>query len=594
MREIDEKAEEIWAKEKMDETFKVIGNMYHGKWQAKGNVDDKTIHVNMLYPVAKLASAGLSVKNPRVTAQLRSDKGDLAENESGNRMAAVLNYQTEMLDYAQEIALARLHAQTLPFGVIKYGLDDGGLVWWAVVNPRDLRIDPGLTTFRPSQGRWIRERFQASLAALRETGLYDVKVLDAIRGRHAGKGKGELVAEETIMLECKEYYRKVGDRIELLTEAVDEGDEMDDPLRYEPNWDDHGNGFPYEFLWLSDPLRGLFPIAEPMLYREQNLEINGLRTKGLNAASRANIKIVATGTNVDQDELNKLKSDEAMEVTQFGDGTKVDVLNPAALNTDVYRVQEQQARDDIANITGFMGDSRELPQTGSRPANIAMINQKNSMARMGEVDARTQRWLLRLYRKTANLNQAKLSKDLWIKIAGKYAKVGKKDIAGDYDYSLNIYNNLSSDPAQRRADAEALFKLLAGVQDENGVKIATRHLVNIVLDAWDRTDGEQFWAVPAKEEKAPAVAPAAPPNPLELASLAGGAPPPGLAAGLPPPPAMPAGGPPGMPPLPPGVTVGEDGIPVGPDGQPIPPEVLAELVKAMMAQGGGAPPAPAA
>lgn len=521
IRAIADQAEKRWVDDKMPDQFKKVRQLYHGKWKKEATESNMIVHVNLLYPIVKVGAAGMSVKVPEVKATPRKADPGKDDYAKADRMAAALNYSTKVMRYPQENRLALLHALSYPYAVWKFGVDkETGLVWWMACEPENVRVY-NQDTWAPLEGRWIQHKFNKYVAEMRATGLYKDKTLDSVMDKE--KKRGEEKYEDTVKVELKESQYLDGKTMRLVTETPG----MDDPLRVEDEMETYGCGFSYRFLHLSDALEGHFPVAEPLLFYEQNIEINHLRTKGLLTASRANVKILLAEERFpNDDEVAKLESNEPMAIARCKGPTTqgaMDVVNPAQLNTDIFQRQEINGRDDAALISGTTGDGRELPQAGSRPANVIAFQQQNLLVRQGEREVRVTEVMTDLYECTGKILQKTLKGKILSKVAGgPLASIEKSGIQGDFDYKLDVYNALSSDPVLMREDAEKIFDKLAGLDN-----VDHDYRVEQFLKQMGRNDAEFYMLKKPKKEEPP---PAPSPDANILNTLV---PPPGVPAPLP-------------------------------------------------------------
>lgn len=531
-RELLSAANAKWKQEHMDEKFKRVVAMYQGQQdrsEKKKKGDAQIIEVNMLYPTSQISKSAMLVKAPRVSGRPRKESPEDKEVKACRLGAAILNYETEMNDYPDAFDWILTYANTFCYAVLKFGHDNNGLVWWEAPHPATVRIDPTLDKFKPEAGNWLCHIFECSVKTLRDSGIYDKKAVTAL-AKQLAEGREDFY-EETYMVRIHEHYiKKSNGDIWLLAECK----ELSEPLRYSKM--EGYTCFPLQFVYFNKPLRGIFPVCEALLYSDQVAEISFLRSKALIHASRASTRVVVDGQAFSPDELKKVKDNVDWNHLVTTGNVPVTqalyVVNPAESSSDIYTKQEMYARDDIFHITGISGESREIPQTGSKAATVAAIMQQKEAARQGDKERILRGFLVRAYRATLNLNQQFLKSELWVKITGeKYEKItSRDDIAGDYEIEVELSNELSKDQSLIITEATDLFTQALTLQSGGylkgtGMMIDIKYAFKQLLAAYGRTDAELWFTKEPEPEPPPEeLAPAGPPSlgGIDLNSLIGG------------------------------------------------------------------------
>ncbi len=462
--------------------------------------DRLVMHVNQLYPIAKLGMAGLTTKVPESIAVPRRP----VFATRAKAMTAALRYNGREERWDVEVRSALLNALTLPYATMKFGKTKDGLAWWENCEFLSVLGDPTLEKFEPLKGRWVMHEFWKSIAAMEESGLYRQPVIDKLsatwKEKHGG-GKG--FYPDTMMVKIREHYKKnkKGD-IKLIVES--EGSDM---LLRDPDDFDDINGFPFRWLIFAEHIRGYWPLAEPQLYLDQMAETDFLRSKGLVNAQRANLRIILNQSLLSKAEGERMNSSEPMVIVAAKGNPEnaASVLDTTKNTTPAYTEQEVRAGADIRRIAGQGGGGQELPSTPSVSATEAAIEQQNALARGTDREQQTALWLGDLAKASGNIMQKNLDRKIEEKITGERDVIridNKQDIEGDFDYETYVHNALTEDPASIRAKMKELFELTKTYPNGN-----IDHAFKVMLqDGYNRHDVDE-WVLPPEPPPEPAPPP---------------------------------------------------------------------------------------
>jgi hypothetical protein len=238
-------------------------------------------------------------------------------------------------------------------------------------------------------------------------------------------------------------------------------------------------GFPFVIVTPIEVPEEFWGLTELDPVETQMQELDRVRTLQLRHLLRYQRKYAVATENVEADTLDKLRHGEDGAIVEFDQEIARGAIEPiedVALPGDTYAF-EGNIKTDINNVMGITENLRGA-STSKTATEASFINTAADARTEFSVDQLNE-GLAEYYRKTLQICQQWLPKDLVLRIAGRlgeeWRKITPEDIAGEYDISIvagstsvpnrellraqmvNVFGALRGDPEIDQIELKRLF-----------------------------------------------------------------------------------------------------------------------------------------
>lgn len=397
------------------------------------------------------------------------------------------------------------------------------------IKPEDFRMDPEAEDGWGRDARWIA--------------IKDIKPLDKIKDNPDFINTKDLKPNYTIDTSFKRGQltkttgegeeiegKKVWDRVEFWTiwdkernKIISVVDNHDKAIQYKDWPIDYKGGFPTEILFFNDNPDDSLPIADLEIYADSQDELNRIRSLQLSHIKRiSQRRYLMQEDKITPDEQRKLENGGDGTIIKVSSGSVVGALEPlkdATISQDIYMVAKllKESIREESGVAIFEKGGAQKFDTATEPALI----QQGVASRRSERVTLVEDFIIRIIRKLALILQQTLRKkdiplteeqfkqaneftpSLVEKIGGSNADIllpwltaSKEDIAGEYDFEIEIGSTKPINEQTRRQDA--MFLLQAFGQDP---LINQFELRKKALEAFDIKEIEKLLRKPEEVAK---------------------------------------------------------------------------------------------
>ena len=292
--------------------------------------------------------------------------------------------------------------------------------------------------------------------------------------------------------------------------------EHDRFLRNEKKWPLDLENFPCEILYFNENATDLFPIPDTWQYLPMQDELNRVISLQLSHTRRISERKYAGME-------DGMEPEEKRKLTHGGDGTFVNTKVPveqaiqpvkdAAISQDIY-IQRQILKKSIREMAG-VSDTEALASTKFEQATEPALIEQAVQTIRGDQQAAFEGFTVRVIRKMGQILQQTqdeidipLNNEQWTdeqirayidhkvtKIVGPentqillpWLTLSKKDIEGEYDFSIEVGSTMPINEETRKRDTLALYTTL---QDNPYIK--GREGTKDVLEAFKKPDPDKY------------------------------------------------------------------------------------------------------
>jgi hypothetical protein len=404
-------------------------------------------------------------------------------------------------------------------------------------SPADLRIDTEGTDHLLNDRRWIALRWVKSLEDIKRDDKYS-----NTKGLQLNFSLPTRFGQST-------SYEKNQDRLDGLTEDPElfgrvEGwdlwdkkerriytivEEHDKYLRNDkwPDWADVLEGFPIEILYMNENPDEQFPLPDIQIYKKTQDEINMLGSMQMSHVRRISERKFLARTNAleHSEERKLIHGGNVIVHTDLNPETAVVPIKDAPISQDIYIIQKLKKTEasEQALVSPLEKGGIQKFDTATEPAllnaamqnvredqrslfedfivrierKVAMVLQNTTEKRSVPLDSEQFRDISQLIRsKVPGLQGLKKRvRDRIEKIVGEDGKdilqpwinLDKKDIQGEYDFTIEIGSTQPINQEKRKRDALQLAAVLKGNPYIRGREATMR-----MLEAFEVMDKEKL------------------------------------------------------------------------------------------------------
>jgi len=501
-------------------------------WSDKYFIDENSsnpqdrITVNLTGSACRNMVPFLINGKPKFQGKARRPQG----NVSAMLQTEILNYTFEVKEMLVEITAAVQDCVIIGHGVIKTGFvldadipDDrkeGTINYNDYITkeePYIKRLNPIFFFFDPtanslSTAQWCCEIFQNTWNDVVANPRYKKSVLNKIK-------KGELnVVKRTasIFTTERETYDNMSfldafdyaeNNIVTLYEIWDKkfrkvyvfAEGCDEPL-LEKDWPyDYLKGFPYEIVQFIDVPNEPYGVGLPFAVKDQQYELNRIRTSIFEHRRRFNRKYEAQVNAADEDELDKLTDGEDGTVIMVKQIGLIKPIEDANLTMDTWRTEEV-IKADIQELTGqdalLRGGALPSRTTSGEVSTRANVFRLKLETVIDNVD----RFILNVGKQVLAHIQANYITDKVVRIVGEqgeyWVKYTPEDIKEEIDVTMSTVSAPKIDEATERQQRIQLFQ--QGLQampliQQGMLSINLDEMFRWVLDSFGEKDLGRFF-----------------------------------------------------------------------------------------------------
>jgi hypothetical protein len=222
----------------------------------------------------------------------------------------------------------------------------------------------------------------------------------------------------------------------------------------------------HPFSFLRYVLRDNSPYPIPLVSQalDPQDEINDARSKIAIHRKRFNRKYSAVDGQVDEDELDKLEVGEDGTIIKVRAHSAIDAIQDAQLDPTTYQ-EVALLNQDMIEIMGSGDEARAI--AGSDSATEAGIIDKRMDIREGDKLSLVQDFVIDSAANMDKLVKAHITQDEAVQISGPRGEVWEtvraedyEDIAGEFEYSVNVGSTIARLPQLERAQWMAFLQVL--------------------------------------------------------------------------------------------------------------------------------------
>ena len=389
------------------------------------------------------------------------------------------------------------------------------------IAPEDFLTDPEAKCADLSDARWVARRWVLPLNDVKKNPKYkNTKLLKATtraKTTFTDKKSGLSVLspsdtdfEGAIDLDRVEGWEIWDRENDKLITIVDSHDKF---LQNEDGWPlEFGGGFPAEILYFNDDPDSQFPISDTEIYLGAQDELNRLRSLQLshirNVSQRKYIGNSSKFDEIGDEEMKLTDGSDGTVVWANGDPTNAIIpLKDANISQDMY-ITINSLKNNIREQVGVGSFEQGVAQKFDTATEPALLKQGLSIRRSERI-AILESFLMRIARKLGKILQQTLKEDSipleseqfdfareYIptkleKIVGEqesqiimpWLNFSKDDIAGDYNFRIDVGSTAPINQEQRKQDMVTLSQLMAGSPYIDGFESTKR-----TLEAFDEKD----------------------------------------------------------------------------------------------------------
>lgn len=284
-------------------------------------------------------------------------------------------------------------------------------------------------------------------------------------------------------------------------------DGIDEPV-IEEDWPyPYLDGFPYVMVPFIDIPDEHYPLGMVRFIEDQQVELNRVRTKEFNDHRRTGVLLTAAKNFIDESELNKAKSGEALEILLHNGAPTDTPIQAVNIPTEIFKSEQLQRiiMEDIRSMTG----SDALVQGGSLKSRTS-ATEVNARAqffglkledKVEKIDSFFQRVGRQVLQHTqANMKTAKLILPLGIDsgraLAEHFESLTPSAIKGEFDLEVSTVSAERVDRTiERQQRLQVMQIILQNLQLilSSGAAIDIAELSRWVLETFDVKDIDRFF-----------------------------------------------------------------------------------------------------
>ena len=454
----------------------------------------------------------------------------------------LLNYYYKELNFKRQIDKALMDALIGPWGIVHIGyttktekVKDGDLLEineiikeespFAVrISPLDFRVDPEAKDSHLEDASWDAVKWVKSLDDIKRSDKYKntAKLKSNFKVDTSFEGSVKSPGDDKFQ-DSSNWDRVAGwDIWDKKTSRLITLVETHDKFLYEDDWPLVYEGFPQEILYFNENPDEMYPVSDIEIYQSEQDELNRIRSLQLE-----HIKKISQRKYISQQ--NMLSEEEKRKITHGPSGTIAEStgdperalipIKDASVSQDIYLIA-RMLKEDIREESGipqFEQGIAEKFDTATEPALMAQATQTRKTERLSIVE----NFVVRIMRKFAQVLQQTMSeqnvpltinqfKEFQTSIPHKLSKisgpeaeillpwftVNKDDIAGEYDFDIEVGSMQPVNQEQRKRDASMMYQMFS--QDPYFDPVAIRKKV---LEAFEIRDLELKDAKTVQEEQ---------------------------------------------------------------------------------------------
>lgn len=468
------------------ESYQEFLDMYNNRFNVsvRGALDQ--VNVNHVFPNVRIKSSYLAQKKPKFFVSPRKPKW----NDAAQLIEAALLSVWGIGDVAWTMRMVLLDASIFPHGAIRVGyqFDEDrfsdnvkDFPYVKRVSPRDIFWDLNITDSNPRTGRFMFERFYTIKDQLREQGFKYVDDIDPIgfesdyfrRKEQGGRVRSVVRSGVDQEGEIVEIFR-IQDKIERLNIWISMNG---DAPHFVEDWKLPLKSFDYHILQFNPVPDQIFAMSDVEVYRNQQIELNKIRTYMINHINRASRRWVTQKGTMTPDEKNALLESGDQMITEItGDPSRIIPLSDAPMPADFFRVQEL-IQQDIRQLSGVSEFelSASIP-SGDTTATAAALVQSATRRRTDDANAVYEKFLTDTAKDIILILQEHVPLDFWINVTdreqvakiqgltefdGNFFRVKKNQIQGDMIVTIDPGSmKEQSDPLRVQQFNQALSLLI--------------------------------------------------------------------------------------------------------------------------------------
>lgn len=514
--------------------------------QSGAGYNEKTVE-NMVFSNIRTIMPSINLNNPKIYCKPTKKPYVGKDGVVFDTIGASLYWEILMNHYYRHLRIKREIDKSLadaligPWGLVQLGytvetekvqggeqieineLIKGESVFVVRRSPKDFRFDTEATDSHLEDARWIAFRWVKPLEDVKANPRYDnTRRLKAnMRCKTDGFEKpGDPVMHKAI---SDHDYGDYGDsevwqRVEgwdiwdkkthrMMTYVKDH-----DRFIYEGRWPIDIEGFPIEIIYFNENPDDAVPISDIEIYRSAQDELNRIHSCQLDHIKRiSQRKYLAMENALDPDEMEKLKhgGDGTVVTMRVRDG--IEPLKDATISQDIYIVQNG-LKNNIREAAGLSAFEKGISQKYDTAAEPTLIGQGTASLRaerlatledyvrrvvkkMSVIIAQTMdthniplnEEQFALVHKQAPEKLARIVREDGAQVLYPWISLDREGLTGDYDFEIEVGSTQPTNDATRKADALALYKLMA----ENPF-IKKREGTKYVLDAFNLIESDKF------------------------------------------------------------------------------------------------------
>lgn len=451
-----------WEADGRKETWQEYIDMYQNRFNVtvRGALDQ--VNVNHVFPNVRIKSAFLAQKKPKIFISPRKPKWF----DAAQILESAINAVWQVNNVAWTMRMVLLDSGIFPHAAVRVGyqFDEDrfseatpDFPFVKRVSPRDIFWDLNIADSNPRTGRFMFERVFTTKAQLKENNFKHIDDIGPIgfesdyfkRKDQGGRLRSVMRQSVDTDSEIVQIFR-LQDKINRLNIWMS----LDgDAPHFVEEWKLPLTSFDYHVLQFNPVPDQVFGLSDIESYRNQQLELNKIRTFMINHINRAARRWVVPKGHLTPDEKNELlESSDQMLVEISGDPNKIMPLSDAPMPADFFRVQ-QFIEEDIRKLSGVS----EYEVAGSIPggdttATAAALVTQASKRRSDDMNAIYEKFLSDVARDLVHILQDFVPTDFWIQVAdpdkvqamqqlteyqGNFFKVKKNQIQGDMVVSID-------------------------------------------------------------------------------------------------------------------------------------------------------------
>lgn len=544
------KVSKKWRKEKYDDTWKRLVDLYRGK-QLSGLSKDDRIVINIVFSTVNVIVPSIAVNDPKITVNARTPEQDA---NAGVAEAAV-NYWWRHYDWKHEIKRTVKDSITIGHGWVKVGwkysekatpvpqeqqqaqyaelqaqadaaayanpaiaaelpsdediyamLDthewqpDVDCPFVERVSPFDIFIDPEATD--PADLKWIAQRIVMPIEAVKADKRYDQAARNELkadmatnarwRDENTTKSQSDTTNDDIKRVTIWEYWDIQHEFYCVYSEGAKR-------FLLKPTDFPYPFGHPFFFLPNYEVTDQFYPIGDVEQIEPIQYELNGVRSDMMNHRKRYQRAYVYLRDKFQHDAISILTSSE--------DGRMVPVEGDEDLNRLIMPIPQQSLDPQMYNYSEVIESDLELvsgvtefqrgsaPETRRTATEAQMLNNATN-ARVSDKLAQVETFMADVAEAIIQLAQMYMHQDEAAKIVGQNGEVtwqtfAPDEIQGEFDFTVEAGSTQPKDENFKRQQALELFQAM---QPFLGEVIDPKAMVTYVLrEAYDIKDPSAFF-----------------------------------------------------------------------------------------------------